>query len=67
MVLSKNSIISLTLATFISTSALSQERTTDGNSSTVTYRNVSLNVINYKELRAAANARMFKLSLQGTF
>ena len=29
--------------------------------------NVSLNVINYKELRAAANARMFKLSLQGTF
>lgn len=37
MVLSKNSIISLTLATFISTSALSQESTTDGNSSTVTY------------------------------
>jgi hypothetical protein len=37
VVLSKNSIISLTLATFISTSALSQESTTDGNSSTVTY------------------------------
>ena len=37
MVLSKNSIIGLTLATFISTSAFSQESTTDGSSSTVTY------------------------------
>lgn len=37
MVLSKKSVLGLTLATLMSTTALAQESTTDGNSSTVTY------------------------------
>jgi len=41
--LSKNSIIGLTLATLISTTALSQESTTDGSSSTVTYQKIYFN------------------------
>lgn len=38
MVLCKKTIIGLTMATLMSTTALSQESTTDGNSSTVTYQ-----------------------------
>lgn len=40
MVLSRKTIIGLTMATLMSTTALAQESTTDGNSSTVTYNEI---------------------------